>query len=64
MRNKFDWNRYCPEMREYFRDHIEKNPYDCDECGDRYNKGDLYKTFPKHLICRNCIDEYSRKLGD
>ena len=59
--NPFDWSKYSKKCAKQREDHIMENPYECDECGEIYNKGDLFNNFPKHLICRNCIDEYGRK---
>ena len=60
--NPFDWSKYNIKCAKEQRDHIMENPYECDECGDIYNKGDLVNSYPKHLICRNCIDEYHRNI--
>ena len=63
--NPFNWEDYNPKLHKELADHINENPYECDDCGDTYNKDDLINHFrTRHKICRNCIDEYSRKLGD
>ena len=59
--NPFDWAKYSNPSD--LKDHIMANPYPCDDCGDTYNKDDLINHFrTRHKICRNCIDEYHRKL--
>ena len=55
---KFKWSNYNAKGKKFHIKHIMANPHECDECGDLYNKVDLISSLPKHLICRNCIDEY------
>ena len=61
--NPFDWSKHGATAQGC-ADHILANPYACDDCGDTYNKDDLIKHFrTRHLICRNCIDYYDKRLG-
>ena len=58
--NPFDWSKHGATAQDR-ADHVNANPYDCDDCCDTYNKDDLIKHFrTNHLICRNCIDEYHK----
>ena len=60
--NPFDWSKIPKgEYADQLRRDILKKPYPCDDCGDTYNKDNLIKHFgTKHLICKNCIDDYHR----
>ena len=51
--NRFEWN-WGPNMTKKHRDHINANPYSCDECGDTYNKDDLCIIQYEIYICKNC----------
>ena len=66
--NSFEWADYKEHTHKRYRDHIMANPYQCDECGDTYNKADLYKLnrgdliknntrilFKSARICKNCL---------
>ena len=52
--NKFDWSRLGPNMIKKHRDHINKNPYRCDDCCDTYNKDDLHEV-ESEWLCQNCL---------
>ena len=62
--NNFKWDDWTKEGQEYFRQHINKDPYGCGDCGDVYNKDDLIRHFDTgHRVCRNCIDLYNKLYG-
>ena len=50
----FEWKKYRKEDVKDMRDHIFSNPYGCDDCGDIYNKNDLYKQETGHY-CKKCL---------
>ena len=52
--NHFDWSDWGPNFTKMYRKHILDNPYKCDECGDTYNKKDLYKI-QANRVCKNCL---------
>ena len=52
--NPFELSNYKPHLHKSLADRINKNPYNCDECGDTYNKDDLFVIQSKIYICRNC----------
>ena len=53
--NPFEWSKYSKESQESIGKYINENPYECDECGDTYNKNDLIK-FGISYVCKNCTD--------
>ena len=52
--NPFDWSEYKEHLHKKMRKRIMADPYSCDECGDTYNKDDLYKL-QDNKICKNCL---------
>jgi len=52
--NPFEWSEYKKHHHERLRKHIMADPYQCDECGDTYNKKDLFKL-NRDFLCRNCL---------
>ena len=52
----FDWNDLSEYNKRYWVNYIRKNPYSCDNCGDTYNKDDLYKD-KKEYKCKQCMEE-------
>mgnify|MGYP003139197410 CR=1 FL=1 len=54
--NPFEWGNVNIKDRKWMVEYIMENPYQCDDCGDTYNKNDLIKYGNEH-ICPNCIDE-------
>ena len=52
--NPFKWSRYNAKNKERLRKYIMDDPYDCDECGDTYNRNDLFKLQAVR-VCKNCI---------
>ena len=53
-RNQFNWGEYNKLPAKQCRDHIKVDPYTCYNCGDTYNKMDLFK-YKKEHICPNCM---------
>ena len=54
-----NWQEKNKHNKKFYRRHILKNPYRCDNCGDTYNKNDLDKEYKKgEILCPNCIQEY------
>ena len=52
--NPFEWSSYKKHLHKGMAKRIMKNPYSCDECGDTYNKDDLYKI-ESEWFCQNCL---------
>ena len=52
--NHFKWEGLGPKKTKCCIDHINKNPYRCDDCCDTYNKDDLYKI-ESEWFCQNCL---------
>ena len=60
----FDWSKLSEKEAKDSYDYLLANPYDCDDCGDLYNKDDLIRHFDTgHRVCRNCIDLYHKLYG-
>ncbi len=52
--NPFEWSEYKEHHHKRMRKHIMADPYQCDECGDTYNKDDLFIMKSKRF-CKNCL---------
>ncbi len=52
--NPFKWEGWGSNMTKHYQDHINKNPYRCDDCCDTYNKDDLYEI-ESEWFCQNCL---------
>ena len=52
--NPFDWSNYKKKTHKRLQEHIMKDPYACDECGDTYNRNDLIKLQTTR-VCKNCL---------
>lgn len=57
----FDWSRLSKGAADEARKHIMADPRPCDDCGDTYNRGDLFNHFrDKFLVCKRCIEAYGK----
>ena len=52
--NSFEWSKYRKKNHKAMWQQIMKNPYECDTCGDTYNKDDLY-SHDEGYHCQNCL---------
>ena len=52
--NPFDWSNYSISTHKRLQEHIMKDPYNCDRCGDTYNRKDLIKLQAERA-CKNCL---------